>query len=370
MTDPYRALYLHIPFCAKRCFYCDFATEATAIDDPRLDRYVERLTGEIRAASRDGLLGSIETIFIGGGTPSFLGPRRLVSLVYTLSVSINLHDDTEFTVEANPESLTTALVRDLYALGVNRFSLGVQSFDNAELATLGRIHTARRAREAIKLVHERCKNVSIDLMCGIPGQTPASWQSSVRQALELGVEHVSIYPLTIEDGTAFARAVEAGTQEPPDEDEQADMMEDAAALLEAAGFERYEVASYAQRGFACRHNSAYWTGVPYLGLGKGAAGMRNCADGSRQRLQDGVVIERLTPAQAAVEDIMLGMRLSCGVAQKRVEQAATLAPRLPSVIAAAEEAGLILYAQGRYRPTARGWLLGNELYRRIWDCAG
>ena len=216
MTDPYRALYLHIPFCAKRCSYCDFATEATAIDDPRLDRYVERLTGEIRAASRDGLLGSIETIFIGGGTPSFLGPRRLVSLVYTLSVSINLHDDTEFTVEANPESLTTALVRDLYALGVNRFSLGVQSFDNAELATLGRIHTARRAREAIKLVHERCKNVSIDLMCGIPGQTPASWQSSVRQALELGVEHVSIYPLTIEDGTAFARAVEAGTQEPPD----------------------------------------------------------------------------------------------------------------------------------------------------------
>lgn len=366
MRDSYGALYLHIPFCAQRCGYCDFATEAIRPDDPRLDEYTEWLIREVRGASREGLLGDIQTIYIGGGTPSFLGHKRLVNLVYTLSLSLNLHADTEFSVEANPESLTQPLIRDLYSLGVNRLSLGVQSFWDKELKALGRIHDANRARTAIADASERFENISLDLMCGIPLQTSSSWQTTLDEAVVSGVTHVSVYPLTIEEDTLFARYVDEGRQESPNNDEQASLMEQASEVLHGAGFERYEVASYAKPGFACRHNSAYWTGVPYLGLGRGAAGMRQSAAG-RERLFNGEIIERLSPAQAAVEDLMLGMRMSSGVSLQQVDQAELLVPGMKSTFEELVFLHLIEESQGRYRPTQRGWLLGNELFGRIWN---
>jgi oxygen-independent coproporphyrinogen-3 oxidase len=365
LNDPYRALYLHIPFCKQRCGYCDFTAQAAAPGDPRVGAYVERLVAEVRAASRDGLLGSIQSIYLGGGTPSYLGLRHLVSLVYTLSLSVSLHDDTEFTIEANPESLNAQMVRDLYALGVNRFSLGVQSFDDGELRGLGRIHDARMAREAIAAAQSRAANVSIDLMCGIPGQSRASWNRTLHEAVASGVGHVSVYPLVIEEGTPFAQAVDVGLIAPPDEDLQATMMEQAATVLEAAGLMRYEVASYAKPGYECRHNCAYWTGVPYLGLGTGAAGMHNTAQG-RERLYDGTVVERLTKAEACAEDLMLGMRMTCGVGEAQVRETHASIRTIEVVFAELVEEGLAVLQDGRYRPTQRGWLLGNELYGRIW----
>jgi oxygen-independent coproporphyrinogen-3 oxidase len=367
MAAAYGALYLHIPFCASRCGYCDFTTEAIAPSDPRLDAYVEGLVRDIRAATREGLLAQVTTVYIGGGTPSFLGSRRLVNLVYTLSLSLNLSDETEFTLEANPESLTPALVRDLYSLGVNRFSLGVQSFNDAELAALGRAHDAHAARSALAAIRERANNVSVDLMCGIPHQSAASWQKSLSEALRCGASHVSVYPLTIEDATPFAHAIAAGHQMSPDEDTQAQMMEDAADVLGTAGLSRYEVASYARPGLECRHNIAYWTGVPYLGLGRGAAGMRTAADGTRERLLNGEVTERLTPAEAAREDLMLGMRMSAGVSHDAVRAAEPLVPGITERFRELVALGLATSAESRYRPTPRGWLLGNELYARIWD---
>ena len=165
--DPYKALYLHIPFCVKRCGYCDFATSAVERDSPIIDEYVESLVMDIRRASREGKLGAIETVYLGGGTPSYIGMRRLSMLLYALSMSMHLEPEVECTMEANPESLTAPMVRDIWALGVNRLSLGVQSFDDEVLRILGRAHDAEAARAAVRAAQERFENVSVDLMCGI-----------------------------------------------------------------------------------------------------------------------------------------------------------------------------------------------------------
>ncbi len=266
------ALYLHIPFCVSRCAYCDFATSACD-DDARMDAYVDALCVQLRRAARAGLLGQVKTIYIGGGTPTHLGSRRLNTLVYTISLSVNLENVVEFTCEANPESIDERMVADLFSLGVNRFSLGAQSFDDAVLAGYGRIHDAAAIDAALAAVRTRTNNVSLDLICGGPGQSMESWRQSLQHAIDADVTHVSIYPLILEDDTPLARRVEAGECAIADDDLQADMMLAASELLEAAGFERYEVASYAKPGLQSHHNTAYWTGAEYLGLGAGASSM-------------------------------------------------------------------------------------------------
>ena len=272
-------------------------------------------------------------------------------------------------MEANPESLTPAMVRDIWALGVNRLSIGVQSFDDAVLATLGRAHSAEDARRAVATARERFANVSVDLMCGIPGQSLASFEESVRQAVALGVSHVSVYPLTIEPHTPFDAMVLAGQLEEPDDDVEAAHMEAAARILEAAGFERYEVASYARPGFRCKHNIAYWTGVPYLGLGRSAATMTQVAGVRRMRVQDGAVTDDLDARQMVAEDLMLGMRMTDGVSDELVAQAAALIPELAQELERLAGEGLVVHGGGRWRPTPRGWLCGNELYGALYDLA-
>ena len=270
------ALYVHVPFCVKRCAYCDFATDACD-DGAAMESYVEALCLQLRRAARAGLLGQVKTVYIGGGTPTHLGAARLSSLVSMLSFSLHMDVVEEFTVECNPESLTASMVRDLFAAGVTRFSVGVQSFIDAELSAIGRAHSAADTREAVAAVRERTDNFSLDLMCGLPGQTQASWEESLRAALGLAPAHLSVYPLSVEDGTPLAERVAAGEVHVADEDEQAVMMLRAEELLGAAGFTRYEVASYARPGFESRHNTAYWTGVEYLGLGAGASSMLSAA---------------------------------------------------------------------------------------------
>ena len=229
--DPYKALYLHIPFCVRRCGYCDFATSAVERDSPAIDEYVESLVMDIRRASREGKLGAIETVYLGGGTPSYIGMRRLSMLLYALSMSMHLEPEIECTMEANPESLTAPMVRDIWALGVNRLSIGVQSFDDEVLRILGRAHDAEAARAAVRAAQERFENVSADLMCGIPGQSAESFAESVREAVALGVTHVSVYPLTIEPHTPFDAAIMRGEMDEPDEDVEAAAMEEAQRIL-------------------------------------------------------------------------------------------------------------------------------------------
>ena len=366
--EPYQALYIHVPFCKRRCRYCDFATQAVAADDARIDKYIEQLVLEIRRAGRAGLLGQVKTVYIGGGTPSHVGLSRLSMLLYTISLSMHLTPEVECTMEANPESLTPNMVRDLWALGVNRLSIGVQSFDDAVLDTLGRIHDAGRAREAIRMAQERFENISVDLMCGIPGQERAGFAADVRTAVALGVKHVSVYPLAIEEGTPFNAMVDSGAMAEPDPDAQADMMEDAARILENAGMHRYEVASYAYPGFESRHNTAYWQGVPYLGIGRSAVTMRQNAT-CRERVRDGEVEERLDSRQMAAEDLMLGMRMTRGVSEERIMRAAALLPDCRRAFKELEATGLVCRKDDRYAPTQDGWLRGNELYGRLLELA-
>lgn len=391
-----RALYLHVPFCAKRCAYCDFSTEACH-DEALMDEYADALAMQLRRASRRGLLGAVETIYIGGGTPTWLGARRLNSLVYLISLSVNLEHVREFTLECNPDSLEAAMVRDLFALGVNRFSLGAQSFDERVLRTYGRIHSAGQICDAVSLVRQRTDNYSLDLICGGPRQSMASWEETLRRAIELGAPHVSVYPLALEEGTPLAAEVARGALPAPDDDMQADMMLRASELLEGAGLFRYEVASYARPGFESLHNTAYWTGVEYLGLGTAASSMLSPADfgtcmdaglfdgGAEAVPGEGAVrvrvgsaydtrgycqsqgrprveLEFLNARQARLEDLMLGMRRTAGVADAQVAAA-----RSTPVFERLRAAGLVEHAGGAWRCTQRGWLLGNEVFGAIWN---
>ena len=368
MHDPYRALYLHIPFCVKRCAYCDFATQALPAENKRIDSYIEDMCLQIRRKAKEGELASLETVYIGGGTPSHVGMSRLSMLLYALGLSMRLEPDVECSMEANPESLTQTMVRDIWALGVNRLSIGVQSFDDQVLCVLGRAHSAEDAKQAVKTAHERFDNVSVDLMCGIPGQSLASLEASVETAIDLGVSHVSIYPLTIEPHTPFDAMVLSGELEEPDDDVEADHMQAAARILEQAGYERYEVASYARPGYQCKHNIAYWTGVPYLGLGTSAASMTQ-NNQRRRRMQDGQITDDLNLPEMLAEDMMLGMRMSRGISDELVQRAEQTLPQTRNVLEQLARESLVEHAQNRWRPTERGWLCGNELYSALFNLA-
>ena len=372
-ADPYRALYLHVPFCVQRCAYCDFHTSAMSPDDPALDSYVDLLATDLAVHHERGDLSSIETVYIGGGTPTFIGESRLGRLFDSLSDALNMRALAEFTVEGNPDSLTPEVLDVLVAHGVNRISVGVQSLDDAVLSTLGRVHDAEQALHAIELARDAVGNVSADVICGVPGQSSDSLRRTVGQLVDAGVSHISVYPLTVEEGTPLSRAIERDELPDVDEDEQAEHMELVRSLLEPEGFMRYEVASYARPGFESRHNKAYWTGLSYLGLGDGASGMRNLPDGSRIReTHTGGVVEReeLDARQAACEDAMLAMRLVEGLALDRLETLMLRAPALRDAVDEVVRLGLARRTASALVPTERGWLMGNELYGRLWDAAG
>lgn len=397
-------LYLHFPFCVSRCKYCNFPTQATESGSRLMDDYTFMLANHVRRLSKAGLVGNLKTMYLGGGTPSYAGNNNLTSLLYMISLKVNLLDDTEITLEANPDSFDRQMLRDLWALGVNRYSLGVQSFDDEVLKVLGRAHSARQAEEAIDLLNWREANFSIDLMCGIPGQSPDSFLADVSHAIELGARHVSVYPLTIEEGTPFAAAVKAGRMDTPDDDLQADEMLAARKLLEQAGLERYEVASYAYPGFESRHNTGYWTGRGYVGFGTAAASMVTtekfgmlvdagiiapdsevdvqnaetvrftCTAGAEAFSQDmtmPVSCETLSRREAILEQVMLRMRLASGLDDSLLADASQEVSELSEIFAGLEADGLAAHdaESASWKPTDRGWLLGNELFSRIWNLA-
>ena len=303
----------------------------------------------------------MKTVYLGGGTPTFLGTKRLTQILYALSLYKSIGDLDEFTIEANPDSLDERLVADVWAMGVNRISIGVQSFDDDVLRVLGRIHDAAGAERAIACAATRFDNISVDLMCGVPGQSLASFEDSLHRALAAGAKHISVYPLTIEPGTPFFEMVSRGELAEPDDDAQADAMECAQAVLEAAGMHRYEVASYAFDGYECQHNIAYWTGVPYLGLGPSAVSMVQ-DDARRMRKQYDMIVEDLGRADMVAEDLMLRMRMSAGVDDGFCQRALQDLPNLPQIMDGLVRDGLVEHRDGAWRPTARGWLCGNELY--------
>lgn len=406
------ALYVHVPFCAQKCRYCDFDSRSVASCDldAALDAYFEQLYARLDAFGNAGALRQIRTIYVGGGTPSLAG-ERLVKLARRISMWCK---PVEFTCEANPESLTAGLATALDEAGVTRISLGVQTLDNTELAVIGRIHNAERALEAIATVKDVGLDVSCDLMCGLPGQTMASWRYTLDGVLAAAPHHVSVYPLTLEEGTPLYRMACRDESLEPDEDFQAACMDVARERLSSAGYHPYEVASYALDGHECAHNIAYWTGRGYLGLGRSAAGMLDAEDFDRlaglfpgvalrgdfhrvrlvQRNDDATafVAECLTRREAGAEDLMLACRMTRGVASDLLVRAARVIPadELTAACDRALELGLATWVPengdthagpiasddvvtgricARLAPTHLGWLDGNVLFELFWGLA-
>ncbi|MBQ9690792.1 MAG: coproporphyrinogen III oxidase family protein, partial [Eggerthellaceae bacterium] len=293
---------------------------------------------------------------------------RLARLLAIIAEVVDISRIKEFSMEANPESLTKEILEGATQAGINRISIGVQSFHDKTLQLLNRIHSAQQVRDAILLAQSYLENISVDIMCGIPGQSPEEFLDDIQQAVDLGITHISIYPLTIEEGTPFEALLEQGKMENTDPDLQAMMMAMAPNVLEPAGFSRYEVASYAKPNFECVHNSAYWTGVSYKGIGQSAVSMRQ-HEASRERIQDGTVVEVLNRRQMVAEDMMMKMRMARGVTENELRESAVLLPAMLDVFRDLEEKGLIVREDDRYKPTLGGWLLGNELYGRIYELA-
>ena len=387
------ALYLHIPFCHARCAYCDFESRARTGERLRAESsaYLGPLLDRIDAFGRAGALAHLKTAYIGGGTPTVLG-RALADVVSRIR---RWSAPTELTCGATPESFTLALAVLLARAGATRISFGVQSLEDAELAAIGRLHRADEARAAVASAQDAGLDVSCDLMCGLPGQTAPSWARTLEGSIAMGVSHVSVYPLQLEEGTLLARRAGAGEVSVPDEDFQADAMDAARAALRGAGFRPYEVASYALPGHECAHNKAYWTGEGYIGIGRSAAGMLPVGD--YLALRDLIPFDELVPAgtsrvrfrqlddagsrfepefltgrEAVSEDLMLACRMTAGIPRALIERAKALigAAEVEGACGRAVRLGLASYGEGgRLAPTKLGWLEGNELFELFWDLA-
>ncbi len=303
-------LYIHIPFCISKCYYCDFYS---LTDVPELmDRYVDALLAE--AVSYKGM--DFATLYIGGGTPSLLGSARLEKLIIGLSSRFDLEDLLEATIEVNPESAGRAFLSNAYSLGIRRLSIGAQSLNEEELKKAGRAHDRRQVLDAIEnAVRSGFQNISADVMIGLPGQTIQSLGETLNILVGAGINHISAYCLSIEEGTVFSRFP------PPDlpgEDDQACLFESTVDLLRTHGFAHYEISNFALPGFECKHNLNYWRGGEYIGLGPAAAShsggkrFRNAACLDRY-LDDRTSIiegeERLDDRRKAGEEAMLRLRL-------------------------------------------------------------
>ena len=350
-------LYVHLPFCRQKCFYCDFPSYAG--QEGRMAVYVEALLGELarEGAPLRAAWGPPRTVYLGGGTPTALPPALMERLLAGLREFLAAAPDAlEFTCECNPGTVDAAYLSLLRAGGVNRLSLGVQTFDDALLRRIGRIHTAAQARAAVRQARAAgFRNLSLDLMYGLPGQTLAGLEMSVQQALALAPQHISIYGLQVEEGTAFARAQAAGRLALPSDEESETMYDYMTTALPVAGYARYEISNFARPGFESRHNLGYWQDVPYLGVGTAA---HSYLDGQRYENPRGIEEylaalresgrarreeEPLTRATSMEEFAFLALRTARGIDRARF--AARFGCELASV-----------YADAIARMRARGFL--------------
>lgn len=319
-------VYIHIPVCEKKCPYCAFYSVSIDTVDP------ESLT-EVILAELDlyNIAEPVETIYIGGGSPTSLPHTVLTSFISALCDRLGTVQ--EFTVECNPAQADKTLFKQLYALGVNRLSVGAQSFDANELKTLGRIHQPQHIARTVQLAKETgFKNIGLDLIFGVPGSTLESWQFSLKSAVGLEVQHISAYSLTIEKDTPFERAVKEGTLSTLDEQADRRMYNAAREILRDAGFRQYEISNFAKPGFECRHNLRYWKNAPVIGAGPAAAGWYNGrrtinvpdTDLYIEKIQQdkSAYAEQHTPVpkQVACETAVLGLRMSQGINLIEFEQ--------------------------------------------------
>jgi len=374
-------VYVHIPFCASRCSYCDFFS-TLRLDEVGHD-YVEALIAEARLRKAELNGKPVKTLYMGGGTPSQLPLPLLARLIDGLKATLDLNAVQEFTLETNPDDVTPEWSAAVRALGVNRVSMGVQSFQDAVLRLVGRRHTARQAIDAVaSLRHAGIDNISIDLIYGLPGQTLETWAESVRQAVDLRPQHISAYGLTYEPGTRLWQQRECGEVVEASEDQYLDMYRILVGLLQAAGYEHYEISNFALPGYRSRHNSSYWNETPYLGLGAAA----HSYDGTMRRSNPADLcgyIRRITSGQPAcqVEDlawweryderVMLGLRTADGVDAHRLRSDfgdKAWAHFVSEARRHIDAGNMICTDDGRYILTSEGIVLSDSVMRDLmWD---
>jgi len=372
-------LYLHIPFCRRKCPYCDFFSVAAG--DPLVDAYPDLLCRHLDWAADHGWQGPFATVYFGGGTPSLLPPPAIAGLLATVTRRFSLDSAAEITLEANPGTVTAASLAGYRAAGINRLSLGLQSLDPHQLGTLGRQHGCAEGLQAVPWARRAgFANLSLDLIFALPGQTLNGLASEIDRYLELAPEHLSCYGLTAEPGTPFHHRVRAGEVSLPDGEFYADAFLLLHERLTAAGYEHYEIANYARPGHACRHNLGYWQRRPYLGVGAGAHSFRDVGWGERwsvppalaaygdalHRRQDPAErIEAFDRGGALSETLYLGLRTRAGVgdAAFRARFGCTVTEAFPAEVARLRP--WLVQEAGSWRMSVDGWLLYDRLIQEF-----
>ena len=362
-------LYVHIPFCVRKCQYCDFLSGPS--DEETKDRYIEALLKEIRAAEHTEDY-EIVSVFIGGGTPSALKAEAIASIMSTLQEQFFFCEDAEVTIEANPGTVDLEKLTIYRNVGINRLSLGLQSTDAEELKLLGRIHSYEEFLKSYEWAREAgFSNINIDLMFAIPGQTGEAWRQHLYQVAELNPEHISAYSLIIEEGTPFAEQ----NLDLPDEDTEYQMYEDTAEILERYGYRQYEISNYAKQGYMCRHNAGYWQRREYLGFGLGASSLYRGMRFSNTRRMQEYLKESRNPDQIRkdvtvlsrnerIEEFMfLGLRMTEGISEKKFEENfdVRLMDVYGDILQKYEETGFMEHIETNWRLTRKGIHVSNHI---------
>ncbi|MEP6707602.1 MAG: radical SAM family heme chaperone HemW [Pyrinomonadaceae bacterium] len=369
-------IYIHIPFCRSRCSYCDFATGLYT--SALADRYVPSLVNEIKSFRGVETAETVDTIFFGGGTPSLLSPIQVETILDAVQERFEVSTGAEITIEINPGTVSLEILKAFRQLGVNRASFGAQTFDDHELARLGRSHSADDTRRTFRYLRDAgFDNVSFDLIAGLPGQTLDGWNRNLDEAFSLKPEHLSFYLLEVHEGTPLAKHICMGLQPKPDEDTAVAMYELMLDRAPEAGYEHYEISNLCLPGLESRHNTKYWTGAPYYGFGCSA----HSYDGSFRRWanerdlmryvtmmeQDGSAIvseTRLTKQDRQAEAVFLGLRMMQGLSMKEYSRmfGADLGAQHEDDLARFREAGLIECDGDLLKLTRTGALLSNEVF--------
>ena len=362
-------LYVHIPFCVRKCQYCDFLSGPS--DEETKERYIEALLQEIHAVEHTEDY-EIVSVFIGGGTPSALKAEAIASVMRTLQEKFFFCEDAEVTIEANPGTVDPEKLTIYRNVGINRLSLGLQSTDAEELKLLGRIHSYEEFLKSYEWAREAgFSNINIDLMFAIPGQTGEAWRQHLYQVAELNPEHISAYSLIIEEGTPFAEQ----NLDLPDEDTEYQMYEDTAEILERYGYRQYEISNYAKQGYMCRHNAGYWQRLEYLGFGLGASSlyggmrfsnthqMQEYLTDSRKPEQIRKDVTVLSRNEQIEEFMFLGLRMTEGISEKKFEENfnVRLMDIYGDILQKYEETGFMEHIETKWRLTRKGIHVSNHI---------
>lgn len=375
-------MYIHIPFCIKKCRYCDFYSLPGG-NESDLENYTRALLNEIKIRGYQMPAVQLESIYLGGGTPSLLDGEQLKSIITTCGDSFNILPGAEISMEANPATLDKARLAAMEEAGINRLSLGVQSFCDDELGLMGRVHNSAAVIETVELIHSRgWKNFNLDLIYGLPGQSLERWLQNLKQAVDCKPSHLSLYLLQLEEQTPMGKDVAQGRLQMLDEDEEWHMYSHAMEYLENRGFKHYEISNFCRPGWECRHNLVYWQGREYLGLGAGAvsfvAGSRYMNRPDLKEYTDALLsgkpgpveeLEHMSGRELMLDALILGLRLCAGIDLLDFRQrfGVDISSEYKEIIAQYMDRGLLNIENGRLSFTKAGYFLSNQVLSHFMD---